>query len=119
MPEQKTIDLFQYLYNRQALMVDQKFAQRLNIPTEVLVAMVREGLGPELRPALASNRYWFLKATLSSWKYWPLKANELELERAAEIVRNDDRARRIQEFAAYDNYDSRSFLTAVFARKRR
>lgn len=99
-------------------MVDINVAQRLHIPKAALIELVQAGLGPRPHPAYASGHYWFLKKFVPSWKYWAAReASDEEVRQAADIILEDDRARRVREFAAYDHDDPRSFLTTLFSRK--
>ncbi|MCF6115997.1 hypothetical protein L2449_03540 [Mesorhizobium muleiense] len=119
MNEQYPIDLYSYLarYERH-LMVDSKAALKLHIPRDALIELVQAGLGPRPHPAYASDHYWFPKAFVPSWKSWAAReASDEEIRRAADIILKDDRARRIREFAHYDDADPRTFLTTVFSRK--
>ena len=99
-------------------MVDHAVALKLHIPREALIELVRAGLGPKPHPAFASGRYWFLKELVPSWKFWAAReASDDDIKHAADIILKDDRTRRIREFQAHDNDDSRRFLTALFSRK--
>ncbi|KAB2947897.1 MAG: hypothetical protein F9K19_25240 [Rhizobiaceae bacterium] len=115
----RPVDLFPFLARRRDLLSDIEFARRLHIPSNLLVAIVSEGLGPDLAPAEASGRFWFLRAAVPSWLTWVRKGPEEEVNRVAEIVREFDRAQLIREYAAHYNKDARSFLTHVFTMTRR
>ncbi|RUX27065.1 hypothetical protein EOA13_21290 [Mesorhizobium sp. M7A.F.Ca.US.011.01.1.1] len=117
MEPERSIDLYQYLAKSRDLLVDIKVAQRLHIPRDALVEMVKEGLCPEPRPGLASNRYWFYQWQATNYKSWARTASDDDVRRAADIILKDDRTRRIREFEHYDNADPRKFLTTLFSRK--
>lgn len=117
MERTSSIDLYQYLAKCRDLLVDIKVAQRLHIPRDALVEMAKEGLCPEPQPAFVSNRYWFYRWQATNYKSWVRTASDDDVRRAADIILNDDRTRRIREFQRFDKADARTFLTAVFSRK--
>ncbi|PZV34014.1 hypothetical protein [Mesorhizobium kowhaii] len=117
MTDQRTIDLSPQLSKCRDLLVDHKVAQRLHIPTDALIELVKKRLGPEPHPASASGCYWFLKLHVPSWKSWARNAGDEDVRQAADIILKDDRTRRVREFAHYDNADPRTFLTTLFSRK--
>lgn len=117
MDPKRSIDLYQYLAKRRELLVDIEVAQRLHIPRDALFEMAKEGLCPEPRPAFASNHYWFYRWQATNYKFWVRTASDDDVRRAADIILNDDRTRRIREFAHCDNADPRTFLITLFARK--
>lgn len=118
MTAKRQTDLFPYLACRRDPIVDSRVASRFNIERAALVEIVREQIGPDaFMPAEASGHFWFSNISLLAWESWPKTACEEEIIRAAEIIRKHDQARRIREYASWDNEEARSFLVHVFKRK--